>query len=327
MLETIDLPGSSRRTTRLGFGGSGLMGGLSERESLRLLETAFDAGVRHFDVAPSYGHGVAERCLGQFLRGKTEQITVTTKYGIRAPQRAGLVGAARSILRLVVRRLPAVRKRVAQAAAGLKTRACFSAEEAQRSLEQSLLALGVDRIDLWLLHEATADDLDGPDLLPLLQWMQQQGRIGMYGVGSERGKLDAVWQRHREYCPVLQLEWSVLDAGMDMAATFPGAFRVHHRTVSGAFGKMRESFERDPSLCRRWSDAVDANLAEPETLASLLLQAALISNPNSMVLFSSRVPSHIQSNVRAVEAPGWDARARRFRELVVREQSGPARFA
>lgn len=326
MLETIELPGTGRRTTRLGFGGSGLMGGLSERESLRLLEMAFDAGVRHFDVAPSYGHGAAERCLGKFLRGKTEQITVTTKYGILAPQRAGLLGVARSVLRPAVRRLPSVRKRVAQAAAGLKSRARFSADEAQRSLEWSLHALGVDRIDLWLLHEATADDLDGPDLLPLLQRMQQQGHIGMYGVGSERGKLDAVWQRHREYCPVLQLEWSVLDAGMDLAATFPGAFRVHHRAVSGAFGKMRESFERDPSRFRQWSDAVDANLAEPETLASLLLQVSLISNPDSIVLFSSRVPAHIQSNVRAVEVPGWDARARRLRELVVQERD-PPRFA
>ena len=50
MLETIALPGSDRVTTRLGFGGSGLMGGISERESLRLLETAFDAGIRHHRV-------------------------------------------------------------------------------------------------------------------------------------------------------------------------------------------------------------------------------------------------------------------------------------
>src|SRR5665213_2548596 len=82
MLERIALPVSGRVTTRLGFGGSGLMGGLSERESLALLETAYDAGIRHFDVAPVYGHGMAEHCLGNFVRGKTDQGTGATKHVI-----------------------------------------------------------------------------------------------------------------------------------------------------------------------------------------------------------------------------------------------------
>ena len=34
--------------------------------SLRLLEAAYDAGIRHFDVAPMYGYGEAESCLGEF---------------------------------------------------------------------------------------------------------------------------------------------------------------------------------------------------------------------------------------------------------------------
>jgi len=133
MLETIAFPGSGRVTTRLGFGGSGLMGGLSERDSLRLLETAFDAGIRHFDVAPAYGHGQAEGCLGEFLRGKRDQVTVATKYGILPPAQAGLLEMVRSVVRPAVARLPAVRKRVARVAAGLRAKASFSAEEARRS--------------------------------------------------------------------------------------------------------------------------------------------------------------------------------------------------
>lgn len=312
MLERIALPGGGRASTRLGFGGSGLMGGLSERESLILLETAFEAGIRHFDVAPSYGHGQAERCLGKFLRGKTEQVTVTTKYGILPPAQAGLLGVARDIMRPALRRLPAVRKRVARAAAGLKTQARFSADEARRSLDRSLRHLGIARVDVWLLHEATADNLDDSDLLPFLQNMRQQGRIGIYGVGTERRQVDAVWQRHPGYCPVLQFEWSVLDN----EAEFPGAFFIHHRAVSGAMGAIQNAFERNAEMCGRWSNAVDANLAEPHILASVLLQAALASNPNSMVLFSSRVPAHIRANVRGIEDPASVARGKRFLELV-----------
>ena len=311
MLDTIELPGTGRRTTRLGFGGSGLMGGMSERESLRLLETAFDAGIRHFDVAPSYGHGLAERCLGKFLRGKAGQVTVATKYGILPPQRAGLLGAARNVFRPVARQLPAVRKRLAQAAAGLKSRARFSAEEATRSLENSLRELAIERVDLWLLHEAMADDLDDSDLLPWLEKSRQQGRIGTFGVGTERSHLNALWQRHRDYCGVLQFEHSVVDP----APNFPGAFYIHHRAISGAVAALRESFALDLQLCRRWSSAVDADLDQSEVLAVLLLRAAMSSNSNGIVLFSSRTSAHIQDDVRIANDPAWAARSQRFLKL------------
>jgi D-threo-aldose 1-dehydrogenase len=312
MFETIALPGTCRWTTRLGFGCSGLMGGLSERESLHLLETAFDAGIRHFDVAPSYGHGQAERCLGKFLRGKTGSVTVATKYGIFPSRHADILGVARIILRPLARKLPVVRNRLAHAAAGLKAKARFSAHEAKISLEYSLRELGLDRVDVWLLHEVTAGDLDDSDLLPFLQRIQRDGCIGAFGCGTERGNLKALWERHPAYCGVLQYEWSV----MEEEPSFPDAFCIRHRAVSGAINMIQDSFQRESCLCRRWSDALDANLAEPETLAALLLQAALSSNPNSIVLFSSRVPGHIRANVRVLGDPAWTVRSRLLLELV-----------
>lgn len=319
MIEQIALPGMGRLTTRIGFGGSGLMGGLSERESLRLLETAWDAGLRHFDVAPSYGHGQAERCMGKFLRNKREQATVTTKYGIVSPSQTSLRGMAqrvlRPVLRPVVRHFPDLRKRVAQAAAENKTKARFCAEDARRSLEHSLRELGVERIDLWLLHEATAEDLDGSDLLQLLQQSQGEQLICTYGIGGERSRIETVWLRHPEYCPVVQFEWSVLDASVPHAI-FLGAFCIHHRVISGALPVLNAWFTQNDSLCRRWSDAVDANLFQQDVLAALLLQATLITDPQSMVLFSSRVPEHIHANLRRLGEPGWSMRARRFRELI-----------
>lgn len=313
MLETIALPGSGRVTTRLGFGGSGLMGGIGERESLFLLETAFEAGIRHFDVAPAYGHGRAERCLGKFLKGRRNQVTVATKFGVLPPAQAGLLEMAGNVVRPAVARLPAIRKRVAQAAAGLRAKAMFSAEEARRSLERSLRELGIDTVDVWLLHEATTDDLDGSDLLPFLQDAQQRGRIGAYGVGAERGRISELWERHRDYCGVLQFEWSVRGGA---EAEFPGAFVIHHRAISGALDTFRDCFRQDAGLCRRWSDVVDRDLSDEMHLAGVLLQAALAANSNGMVLFSSRVAEHIRANVQAAEETNAHARGRRFLELV-----------
>ena len=322
MLETISLPGNGRVTTRLGFGGSGLMGGISERESLRLLETAFDMGIRHFDVAPAYGHGRAERCLGKFLQGKRDQVTVATKYGILPPAQPGLMDVARSVVRPAVARLPAIRKRVAEAAAGMRSKAKFSAEEARLSLERSLRELGVDAIDAWLLHEATAVDLDDSDLLPFLRHAQQRGLIGTYGVGAERERAHDVWERHRDYCPVLQFEWSPMDGD---EAKFPGAFVIHHRAISGAFGLLRRFLQRDSDRCRQWSNALDRDLSDSKVLAGVVLQAALAANPEGMVLFSSRVVEHIRANVQAVEETDARARGERFLELVSekRREIGP----
>jgi len=311
MLDTIELAGSGRRTTRLGFGGSGLMGGLSERGSLRLLETAYEAGIRHFDVAPSYGHGAAERCLGKFLRGKADQVTVATKYGILPPPRTALLGVARSMVRPLARQMPAVRRRAARAAAGLQSKAHFTAREAARSLERSLRELDVGRIDLWLLHEATADDLDESDLLPLLQTAQQDGRIGVFGVGGDRSHVDALWRRHRDFCPVLQFDGSPLNPAPDC----PGAFRIDHRVIAGALDRIASAFERDLQLCRRWSAELSVDLSDSGVLTALLLGTALNSNPGGMVLFSSRTPARIRTNAQVADDPGWAARSQRFLEL------------
>ena len=313
MLETIALPGSGRMTTRLGFGGSGLMGGISERESLALLETAFDAGIRHFDVAPAYGHGQAERCLGKFLRGKRDQVTAATKYGILPPANPGLLDLARSMVRPAVARLPAVRKRVAQAAAGMRSKARFSAAEAGRSLDRSLRELGVDSIDVWLLHEATTEDLDDSDLLPFLRNAQQRGLIRTYGVGAERGRINDVWEKHRDYCPVLQFEWSVLE---EDESTFPAAFVIHHRAISGASGSLRRFLQEDSEIRRQWSNAVDLDLSDEKHLAGILLQAALAANSGGIVLFSSRVPEHIRTNVKAAGEARAGERGKRFLDLV-----------
>ncbi len=311
MIETISLPGTSRPTTRLGFGGSGLMGGIGERESLRLLEEAFDAGIRHFDVAPSYGHGMAERCLGKFLRGKAGEVTVTTKYGILPPARVGLLNLARQAAAPIAKQFPQIRRRLASAGAGLKTRAQFSPEQARHSLDRSLRELGRDRIDLWLLHEATADDLDTSGLLPLLQEFVREGSVGAFGLATDRTHLEQACAKHPAYCGVLQFQWSVLDP----APAFPGSFRIHHRAISGAWGTIRKRFRDDPSFLRRCSGAIDADLSDAGTLAALLLAASMMANPGSIVLFSSRVPAHIRANVERATDCQWLARAERLQQF------------
>jgi D-threo-aldose 1-dehydrogenase len=54
----------------------------SEREAQETFAAAWDAGVRYFDTAPWYGHGLAEHRLGTALREfSRDQVLVSTKVG------------------------------------------------------------------------------------------------------------------------------------------------------------------------------------------------------------------------------------------------------
>src|SRR6266700_3055313 len=143
-MDQIALGTSGRHTPRLGFGCGNLMGATGRRGSLKLLETAYDAGIRHFDVAPMYGYGEAESCLGDFLARHRGEITITTKYGIAPPKKSAIIKLGRSLAAPVIKQLPSLKHRLAQAANAATRnpeRPTFTAAQAKVSLDRSLLAL------------------------------------------------------------------------------------------------------------------------------------------------------------------------------------------
>ena len=297
-METLTLGRSKRTTTRLGFGCSSVMGLLGRRESLAMLESAYDAGIRHFDVAPMYGYGEAEGCLGEFLARHRGQVTITTKYGIPPEPSRPMVRLARSIARPVLQRFPGLKQRVRGLAASAvvapsQEKAAFSALQAKQSLERSLTALKTDHIDVWLLHDVTPGELRDDSLLRLLQDSVQAGTIGTFGAGTDRDQIASLLKLRPEYCPTLQFEWSVLDP----IPSCGDAFRIHHRALTNNFRSLHNTLLADQPRCRRWSEQVGADLTAPNVLANLMLKAALVQNPGCIILFSSKNPAHIQDNV------------------------------
>lgn len=317
-MEQLPLAATGRLTSRLGFGCSTLMGRMDRRESLALLDSAWDAGIRHFDVAPVYGWGSAESCLGEFLRLHGGQATVTTKYGILPPQRQSWVSLARRAARPILHALPGIKQHLARAAnatLGGSRKAPLSVQEARASLQQSRLALQTDRIDLWLLHDVSAANLTDPALLDFLREAVATGSIGAFGVSHDVTEIPALYAQHRDYCCVLQFEWSVYRPVPD----FPASFRIHHRSLAHNFSALRNRLEQQPELRLSWSDELGCDLASPQHLAALMLKAALMLNPGCIVLVSSKSPAHIAANVRAAEDPVLEPAARRFYALIQRD--------
>lgn len=168
--------------TVLGCGGAPL-GNLfeivPEERAQQTLSAAWDAGVRLFDVAPLYGQGLAELRFGHALRDRPrDELVVSTKVGRwltpargQAIERGAFVG-------------------------GLNFRAVvdYSYDGTMRALEQSHARLGLDRIDIVLIH-----DLDiwthGAEAFPLrfreavsgayraLDELRAAGVVGAIGAG------------------------------------------------------------------------------------------------------------------------------------------------
>jgi len=233
------------------------MGATNRRDSLKLLESAYEAGIRHFDVAPMYGYGEAEACLGEFLQNHHGQITVTTKYGIAPPKKSAIIKLGRSIAGPILKQLPSLKQSLAQAANAAtrnptrsQDRPSFTAAQAKASLDRSLLALRTDHIDLWLLHEATARDLQDDALLSLLQSEVKKGTIGAFGIGSSADKIPALLAEHPAYCRTLQYEWSILDSQIPhpQSDTLSAPFRIHHRSLTENFRSLHAALIKNPPL-------------------------------------------------------------------------------
>ena len=323
-MQFIELADTGRTTTRLGFGCSSLMGSMGRRASLAILEAAYDAGIRHFDVAPRYGYGEAESCLGEFLQRHRNNVTVTTKYGIPPAKKSSLISAARRIAGPLIKTLPTLKHRLAQAAkAATRTSetATFTAQQAKSSLERSLVALRTDHIDLWLLHEASAADLHDDTLLHLLEQERQRGTIGTFGIGSSADKIPTLLAERPSYCHALQYEWSVLAPKVDVLPTTAAKpFRIHHRALSDNFRSLHRALTDNRELCKRWSASTNIDLSNVKDLGRLMLKAALLMNPSSIILFSSKNSHHINANAKLADDRTLDAPAAALYRLIQSER-------
>lgn len=138
------LGGSAVTVTELAFG-TGALGNLytpvTPEAAAAAVDAAWDAGIRHFDTAPHYGLGLAERRLGEALRARPrEAYTVATKVGRLLEPLPGATAGDDLAHGFAV---PATHRRVWD----------FTADGVRRSIEESLERLGLDRVDVVHLHD------------------------------------------------------------------------------------------------------------------------------------------------------------------------------
>lgn len=187
--------------TELGFGSAplgNLYRSISDGEADAILARAWEAGVRYYDTAPLYGFGLSETRMNRFLRDKPrDQYVLSTKVG-----------------RLLEPCPPGARDGVGKWFDVPSRREIYdySYDGVMRSIDDSFARLGLDRIDVLLVH-----DLDVPNqgsranvdakLAQLmaggyhaLERLRKEGAIKAFGAGvneweicqqmAERGDFD-----------------------------------------------------------------------------------------------------------------------------------------
>src|SRR5438105_7294319 len=169
------------RAPPLGFGGAplgNLFRAVSDADATALVAYAYDAGVRYFDTAPHYGHGLSERRIGDALRARArDDYLLSTKVGRLLEPRTDAPRDQHGYIDT----LPFVQ------------RYDYSAEGVRRSLADSLQRLGLARVDIVYVHDidrATHDDAHPRRLadaldsgFPALATLKAEGTIGGYGLG------------------------------------------------------------------------------------------------------------------------------------------------
>jgi D-threo-aldose 1-dehydrogenase len=305
---------------RLGFGCSLLMASLGRAESLRLLQAAFDCGIRHFDVARSYGYGEAESVLGEFARRRRGDISITSKLGIAPPPRYLSAAPVKRIARTLVRSIPALRPLLRRTAGSMTTASRFDVQSARQSLETSLRALGTDYLDVLLLHDCTVDEASNPALREFLDQCVQQGKVRQYGVATSRAVVvqTAASFTVSQFPDDLQQSDSLFDALPQ--ATFP----ITHSVLARDLQRLKG----DAQLTRSCSDRLGLDLSDPTQAALLILCASLRRNLRGCVLYSSRNETRLRATLSALSGNAVsDSQITQFAAIVAQAAPSPVRSA
>lgn len=188
---------------RVGLGGAAL-GNLgrpvTDEDAEALLAAAWAAGIRYFDTAPHYGLGLSESRLGRFLRARPrDEVVLSTKVG-RLLEDGG--GERRDDEGFAV-------------TSRLVRRRDYTRDGVLRSLEASLARLGVDRVDVVLIHDPDEHWREAvEEAYPCLHDLREQGVVGAIGVGMNQWEMPAAFVHETDIdCVLLAGRYTLLDRG------------------------------------------------------------------------------------------------------------------
>jgi aryl-alcohol dehydrogenase-like predicted oxidoreductase len=285
------------------FGGGGdffkAWGSTDVAGATRIVDVCLDAGLTMFDSADVYSGGASEEILGEAIKGRRDQVLISTKGTFRAGSGPNDVGSSRFHL--------------------------------IRAVEGSLRRLQTDHIDLYQLHGFDART-PVEETLSALDDLVRAGKIRYIGCSNFSGwhlmKSLAVsdrygWSRyvaHQAYYSLVgrDYEWELLPLGLDQGvgcavwsplgwgrltgkirrgAPLPEVSRLQSKSVADAGPQV------DTEYLYRVVDALDEVAAETgKTVPQVALNWLLRRPTVATVIIGARDEEQLKQNLGAV---GW----------------------
>lgn len=283
------------------FGGRGeLFGAWGDTDAIqarRMVDIALDAGVTMFDTADVYSDGASEEVLGAAIRGRRDQVLLSTKTGLPTGPDPRDAGSGRA--RLIT------------------------------AVENSLRRLGTDHIDLFQLH---AFDAHTPveEMLTALDDLVRAGKIRYLGASNFAGRqlmksLAAAdrhgltrYVAHQVYYSLVgrDYEWELMPLGRDQGVgavvwsplgwgRLTGKIRRGQPLPAGS--RLHRTAEAGPPVpdehLYRVVDVLDEIAAETGRSVPQLALNWLLTRPTvSTVIIGARNEAQLRQNLGAI---GW----------------------
>jgi D-threo-aldose 1-dehydrogenase len=311
--ERVPLGRTSLKVSRFGLGTAplaGLFEAVPEERALEVIERAWEAGIRHFDTAPLYGHGLAEMRVGEALRDKPrDEFVLASKVG-----------------RLLRADVPPEPGQSFKGTPPVNPMFDFSYDGVMRSVDESMERLQLERIDILHIHDP--DDHYDEALrgaYRALDHLRSEGVISAVGAGMNQAEMLARFAREGSFdCFLLAGRYTLLDqvalnellplcvergvaiiaAGVYnsgiLADPKPGA----HYNYSEAPKELLERAQRIRAVCDRHgvplkAAAVQFPMAHPAVSCVVVGCRSMAQLDESLAMFEVTIPPALWQELKA----------------------------
>jgi len=270
---------------------------VDDAESTRAIHAALELGITFFDTADVYGAGHSEIVLGQALAGRSERVTVATKFGnvfdVKTKQIVGRDASPAFI---------------------------------RQACEASRKRLGRDTIDLYQLHIGDLDAAEVPAVLDTLDDLVAEGKVRAYGWSTDDPDCAALFAA-RPNCTSVQHRLNVLqdNAAMITLCEQRNLASINRTALAmglltGKFGPQSTLPDDDvrgrnapawlnffvdghpsPELLRRIAAIHDILTSEGRTLAQGSLAWLWARSPQTIPIPGFRTVKQVQENCAAMD--------------------------
>jgi D-threo-aldose 1-dehydrogenase len=296
---------------------------LDDTTAIAAVERAFALGINLLDTSPLYGHGLSEhRCGAALRRVPRDGVVVCTKVGRwmdpqhRSDDGSGFVG-------------------------GMPHRAVidYSYDGTMRSVEQSLLRLGTDRLDLLLIHDVDiwthgaameqrfSEAMAGAYVA--LDRLRGEGAIAGIGIGVNEAEMCVRFAQAGSFDVMLLagryslLEQPALEVFLPLAqqqgigVMLGGVFNSGILATGAVAGAKYNYHDAPPDIMAKVARIERVCQAHGVTLPDAALHFALGHPAVASVVLGAQNPQEVERNVaglsRAVPAALWaDLKAERL---------------